>query len=258
MTYLIDSHCHLDRLDLTPFDGSLERALAHAAELDVKKVLCISVDAANIKTVLEIAERYPNVYASVGQHPSEDEPSLTVLQLIELAEHPKVIAIGETGLDYHYEFTSAHFQKERFVTHIEVAQKTDKPLIIHTRAAQEDTLSILRAYQVSKAVFHCFTESLEMAMAGIEMGLYISFSGILTFKNAESLREVAKQVPLERILVETDAPYLTPVPYRGKPNCPGYTRYVAELLAELKQIPYSTVAQQTTQNFCDLFQLEND
>ena len=258
MTKLIDSHCHLDRLDLTPFDGSLDRALAHAAELDVKKVLCISVDAANIKTVLDLAERYPNVYASVGQHPSEDEPSLAAEQLIELAKHPKVIAIGETGLDYHYEYTSADFQKERFITHIEVANKTEKPLIIHTRAAQEDTLSILREYQVSRAVFHCFTESLEMAMAGIEMGLYISFSGILTFKNAESLREVAKQIPLERILVETDAPYLTPVPYRGKPNCPGYTRYVAELLAELRQIPYSTVAKQTTQNFCDLFQLENN
>ncbi len=252
---LIDSHCHLDRLDLTPFEGSLDQALAHAATLDVKHVLCIGVDYAGLPRVLEIAEDYPNVYATVGQHPSEDEASLSADQLFLLSQHPKVIGIGETGLDYHYEGNTKALQQERFITHIEVAHRSQKPLIIHTRAAQDDTLQILRDHQVSRAVFHCFTESLEMAKAGLDLGLYISFSGILTFKNAESLREVAKYVPLDRILVETDAPWLTPVPYRGKPNCPGYTRYVAELLAELKGIAYSEVALQTTKNFATLFKV---
>ena len=255
MSYLVDSHCHLDRIDLTPFDGSLEKALAFSETLDVKKCLCVSVDKGTMAQVFEIANRFPTVYASVGQHPSEEEESLSIAELIELSKHPKVIAIGETGLDYYYEHTDKKFQKERFITHILVAQRTNKPLIIHTRSAQDDTLAILREYNVDRAVFHCFTESWEMAQAGIDMGLYISFSGILTFKNAEALREVAKKVPLERILVETDAPYLTPVPYRGKPNCPGYTRYVAELLAELKGIPYSEVAAQTTKNFNTLFGL---
>ena len=250
---LIDSHCHLDRLDLTPFDGSLDRALAHAAELDVKAALCVAVDRASIPVVIALAEKYPNIYATVGQHPSEDEETLSVAELTLLAQHSRVIAIGETGLDYHYESMPRDFQKQRFIAHIEVSQKLKKPLIIHTRAAQEDTLEILRDHAVSSAVFHCFTESLEMAEAGLELGLYISFSGILTFKNAGDLREVAKKIPLERILVETDAPYLTPIPFRGKPNCPGYTRYVAECLAELKGIPYSIVARQTTENFTTLF-----
>lgn len=255
MPYLVDSHCHLDRLDLSPFEGSLEKALAFSETLDVKKVLCVSVDRGTMTRVFEIADQFPNVYASVGQHPSEEEETLRTTEFLELAKHPKVIAIGETGLDYHYEHTDKNFQKERFIAHILVGQRTNKPLIIHTRSAQEDTLSILTEYHVDRAVFHCFTESWEMAKAGLDMGLYISFSGILTFKNAESLREVAKKVPLDRILVETDAPYLTPVPYRGKPNCPGYTRYVAECLAELKGISYSEVAAHTTENFNRLFGL---
>lgn len=256
MPTLIDSHCHLDRLDLTPFDGSLDRAIAQAAELDIKEILCVSVERETIQNIIGIAEKYSNVYASVGQHPSEEEENLSAEDLVHLANHPKVIAIGETGLDYYYEHTNRDFQKERFITHIEASKKCAKPLIIHTRSAQEDTLQILRDFNVSQAVFHCFTESWEMAKAGIDLGLYISFSGILTFKNAESLREVAKKVPLDRILVETDAPYLTPVPFRGKPNCPGYTRYVAECLAELKGIPYSEVAQKTTENFYRLFGLQ--
>ncbi len=253
MPHLIDSHCHLDRLDLTPFEGSLDEVLHHAETLDVKHVLCVAVDRANIAKVMALAEQHPNVYATVGQHPSEEEESLSVDDLVVLAAHPKVIAIGETGLDYHYEATSRAFQKERFIAHIKAAERVSKPLVIHTRAAQDDTLEILREHQVSRAVFHCFTESLEMAEAALALGLYISFSGILTFKNAESLREVAKKIPLERILVETDAPYLTPVPFRGKPNCPGYTRYVAECLAEIKGIPYSVVAEKTTENFKALF-----
>ena len=250
---LIDSHCHLDRLDLTPFEGSLERALAAAADMGVVKVLCVAVDKESIARVIALAEQYPNVYATVGQHPSEDEASLSVADLTVLATHSRVIAIGETGLDYHYETVPRAVQKQRFVEHIEVSQALKKPLIIHTRAAQDDTLQLLRDHAVNSAVFHCFTESWAMAQAGLDLGLYISFSGILTFKNAGDLREVAKKVPLERILVETDAPYLTPIPFRGKPNCPGYTRYVAECLAELKGIPYSDVARQTSANFKTLF-----
>lgn len=253
MPTLVDSHCHLDRLDLSSFENSLDRVIEHAQRLDVNKILCVAVDQKNIATVIEVASRYANVYASVGQHPSEDEVSLSAAELVELAQHPKVIAIGETGLDYYYEHTDREFQKQRFVTHIEAARQLGKPLIIHTRSAQEDTLQLLKEHHVTKAVFHCFTESWEMAEAGLDLGLYISFSGILTFKNAEALRSVAKKVPLERILVETDAPYLTPVPFRGKANCPGYTRYVAECLAEIKGISYSEVATRTTENFMKLF-----
>jgi TatD DNase family protein len=254
MTTLVDSHCHLDFLDLTPFGGSLERAIEAASLVDVKEILCISVSMENIPVVLKIAEQYPNVYASVGAHPSHNEGAEADFDtLVRYAAHPKVLAIGETGLDYHYDFTKESVQRERFVTHIKASQQTQKPLIIHTRKAEEDTLALLRAYQVSAGVFHCFTEGLSMAEAAIELGLYISFSGILTFKNAEPLREVARALPLERILVETDAPYLTPMPHRGKPNHPGYTRLVAECLAEIKGVSYETVAAATTANFHRLF-----
>ena len=256
MSFLVDSHCHLDLLDLSPFDGSLDRAIEASIQADVKKMLCISVDMEKIPDILKLAERYPMVYASVGVHPSENKgDEVDPVRLLEYAKHPKVIAIGETGLDYYYEFTDRALQRERFIKHIEVAQQCKKPLIIHTRQAQEDTIAILQEYQVKQAVFHCFTESIEMARQGLDLGLYISFSGILTFKNADSLREVAKFVPLDRILVETDAPYLTPMPYRGKPNYPGYTRLVAECLANLKGLTYPEVRDQTTRNFYQLFQL---
>ena len=256
MSFLVDSHCHLDLLDLSPFDGSLDRAIEASIQADVKKMLCISVDMEKIPDILKLAERYPMVYASVGVHPSENKgDEVDPVRLLEYAKHPKVIAIGETGLDYYYEFTDRALQRERFIKHIEVAQQCKKPLIIHTRQAQEDTIAILQEYQVKQAVFHCFTESIEMARQGLDLGLYISFSGILTFKNADSLREVAKFVPLDSILVETDAPYLTPMPYRGKPNYPGYTRLVAECLANLKGLTYPEVRDQTTRNFYQLFQL---
>jgi TatD DNase family protein len=256
MSYLVDSHCHLDLLDLAPFEGSLDRALEAAAAADVKKILCISVDMEKIPLIVGLAEKYPMVYASVGVHPSEDKgEEVDPIRLLEYAKHPKVIAIGETGLDYYYEFTDRSLQQQRFVQHIQVAQESNKPLIIHTRQAQEDTLAILQEHQVSQAVFHCFTEGIEMARQGLDLGLYISFSGILTFKNAAALREVARFVPLERILVETDAPYLTPVPYRGQPNYPGYTRLVAECLADLKGLTYPEVRSQTTANFHQLFKL---
>lgn len=253
MSGLIDSHCHLDRLDLSAFEGSLQKVLDHAATLDVLKILCVAVDRQNIPAVIALAEQYSHVYASVGQHPTENEESLSVEELCTLAQHPKVIAIGETGLDYYHDQTEPLFQQERFIAHIQASQRVAKPLIIHTRAAQQDTLAILQKNKVNQAVFHCFTETWEMAEAGLDLGLYISFSGILTFKNAADLREVAKKVPLERILVETDAPYLTPVPFRGKANYPGYTRYVAECIAEIKGVSYAEVAAQTTKNFYQLF-----
>lgn len=257
MSYLVDSHCHLDLLDLSPFSGSLEAAIDAAVSLDVKKILCISVDLENIPNVLAIAAQFKHVYASVGLHPSHNQgEEATVQRILEFAQHEKVIAIGETGLDYHYDTTDRALQLTRFRTHIEASKITQKPLIIHTREAQEDTLRVLREEKVSAGVFHCFTESLEMAQQAIDLGLYISFSGILTFKNAENLREVARALPLERILVETDAPYLTPMPYRGKPNFPGYTRLVAECLADLKGLSYAEVSCITTQNFHQLFKLE--
>lgn len=256
MTYLVDSHCHLDRLDLGAFGGSLESLLQQAKKFDVQTVLCIGVDLENSKAVKKIAHDFANVYASIGLHPSENEgEEATIERLIDLATDDKVVAIGETGLDYHYEHTRQELQRERFIIHIKAAQKLKKPLIIHTRKAEQDTLQILKDHQVNSGVFHCFTENYEMAKAGIDLGLYISFSGIITFKNADSLRETVKKLPLDRILVETDAPYLTPVPYRGKANFPGYTRLVAECIAGLKGIKYEEVCEATTNNFMQLFNL---
>lgn len=257
MTYLVDSHCHLDRLDLNAFGGSLTALIKAAENLDVKTMLCIGVDLENSRKVTEIAHQFQEVYASTGLHPSENEgEEATVERLIDLATDPKVIAIGETGLDYHYQHTSQELQRERFVMHIKAAQTLKKPLIIHTRKAEEDTLKILRDHHVNSGIFHCFTESYAMAKAGLDLGFYISFSGIITFKNADDLREVVKKIPLEQMLVETDAPYLTPMPYRGKPNFPGYTRLVAECIAGLKGIKYEEVCETTTNNFMNLFKLQ--
>lgn len=222
----------------------------------VQHALCISVNLREYPQVLAVAEAYDNFYATVGVHPDyEDEPPLSVEQLVELAKNPKVIGIGETGLDYFRLTGDLEWQRERFRTHIRAAIEANKPLIIHTRSAAEDTLRIMReenAHLVG-GVMHCFTESLEVAMQAIEMGFYISFSGIVTFKNALSLKEVAKQVPLDRILVETDSPYLAPVPYRGKINQPAYVKYVAEEVAKLRGISYETLAEATTENFFRLF-----
>jgi TatD DNase family protein len=188
-----------------------------------------------------------------------DTPEPTVEQLVELSAHPKVIAIGETGLDYFRLTGDLEWQRNRFRTHIEASRITRKPLIIHTRAASADTIDIMRASGAGTeqggagGVMHCFTETLDVALAAVEMGFYISFSGILTFKSAKQIQEVAKALPLERILIETDSPYLAPVPHRGKMNEPGWVKHVAEYLADLKQIPLAQVEQQTTDNFCTLF-----
>ena len=255
---LIDSHCHLDRLDLAAHGGSLDTALDAARAAGVGHFLCIGVSADNAATVKGLAERYDDVDCSVGVHPLDlepgAEPALDWL-LSELA-HPKVVAIGETGLDYHYEPESAALQQASFRLHLEAARITGKPVIVHTREARADTLALLREAALPQAgVLHCFTEDWEMAKAALDIGFYISLSGIVTFRNAEALREVARQVPADRLLVETDSPYLAPVPHRGKPNLPQYVREVAEYLAVLRGVCYETLAEQTSSNFKRLFPL---
>lgn len=255
---LIDSHCHLDRLDLAAHGGSLDAALDAARAAGVGHFLCIGVSADNAATVKGLAERYADVDCSVGVHPLDLEPGAAPALdwlLGELA-HPKVVAIGETGLDYHYEPESAGLQQASFRLHLEAARITGKPVIVHTREARADTLALLREAALPQAgVLHCFTEDWEMARAALDIGFYISLSGIVTFRNAEALREIARQVPADRLLVETDSPYLAPVPHRGKPNLPQYVREVAEYLAVLRGVSYETLAEQTSSNFKRLFPL---
>jgi TatD DNase family protein len=231
---LVDSHCHLDRLDLTAFDGSLEAALKAARAQGVRHILCINIDLEHFADVVGIAEAHPEVSASVGVHPGETagkEPD--VQELVELARSPQVVAIGETGLDYHYHEGDLEWQRQRFRRHIQAARECRKPLVVHTREARKDTLDILREEGAEEAggVMHCFTEDWDTARRALDLGFYISISGIVTFKKAAQVKEVAARVPLDRLLIETDAPYLAPVPYRGKPNQPAYVRYVAEHLA---------------------------
>lgn len=253
---LVDSHCHLDRIDLTEFNHDLNEAINFAKTLEVQYFLNVCVELETFPQVLAIAKKHDCVSASVGLHPTElvaVEP--TVDELVTLTQDKKVVAIGETGLDYYRVEDNAEWQRERFRRHIRAAKISQKPLIIHTRQAREDTIKIMREEGADTicGVMHCFTEDWDMAKKALDLNFYISFSGIVTFKNAMELKEVAKLVPLDRILVETDAPYLAPVPYRGKPNQPAYVRYVAEYLAELKDIPFAEVAKQTTENFFRLF-----
>lgn len=255
---LIDSHCHLDRLDLTAHDGSLDAALDAARQRGVGKFLCIGVDAANAPAVKQIAEQYSDVYCSVGIHPLDltRETPTDLDWLLQALDHPRVVAIGETGLDYHYEPEMAAQQQISFNCHLHAARQTGKPVIIHTREARADTLNLLREADLPNAgVLHCFTEDWDMARAAMDMGYYISLSGIVTFRNAEALREVARQVPADRLLVETDSPYLAPVPHRGKPNEPQFVCDVAAFLAELRGEPLEQLWQNTTDNFHRLFPL---
>ncbi|BAN49516.1 TatD family hydrolase [Metapseudomonas resinovorans] len=255
---LIDSHCHLDRLDLAAHDGSLDAALDAARARGVSQFLCIGVSADNAAAVKSLAERYEDVHCSVGVHPLDLQPgeSLALDWLLGELEHPRVVAIGETGLDYHYEPEAAELQVQAFRLHLDAAKVTGKPVIVHTREARADTLSLLREAALPQAgVLHCFTEDWEMARAALDLGFYISLSGIVTFRNAEALREVARQVPADRLLVETDSPYLAPVPHRGKPNLPQYVREVAEFLAELRGVSFDAFAEQTSENYLRLFPL---
>lgn len=234
--------------------------LAKMADNQVTHALCVSVNLPDFPQVLALAEQYPHIFASVGVHPDyEDTPEPSVADLVRLADHPKIIAIGETGLDYFRLTGDLEWQRERFRTHIKASRVTRKPLIIHTRASSADTIRIMQEEGAGTeaggvaGVMHCFTESLEVAQAAIAMGFYISFSGIVTFKSAKDLQAVALSVPLERILIETDSPYLAPVPQRGKINEPGFVVHVASYLANLKGISVEQVAQQTTDNFFNLF-----
>lgn len=253
---LVDSHCHLDRIDLAPYEGDLGAALAAATERGITRMLCISVDRPGVDKVCAIARQYPNVYASVGIHPldigAEQE---SVDSLCELASRPKVIAIGETGLDYYYSRDNSAAQQQSFRTHLEASKRTRKPLIVHSRDAREDTLDLIREVGDPSVggILHCFTESWEMAEQALALNYYISFSGIITFKNAADLRAVVERVPMERLLVETDSPYLAPVPFRGKSNEPKYTREVAQCIADIKGLELEQVAQQTSANFDRLF-----
>ena len=250
---LVDSHCHLNFPELAANLPAIKQSMR---DNGVGHALCISVTLPDFPQVLALAETNENFYASVGVHPDyENIVEPTVEELIKLASHPKVIAIGETGLDYFRLTGDLEWQRTRFRNHIRAAISCGKPLIIHTRNAAEDTLRIMseeNAQQVG-GVMHCFTESLDVAKQAIALGFYISFSGIVTFKNATPIKEVAKQVPLNRMLVETDSPYLAPIPYRGKINQPGYVKYVAEEIAKLREISLEEVCAATTENFFRLF-----
>lgn len=255
---LVDSHCHLDRLDLTAHQGSLDAALDAARARGVGHFLCIGVSADNAQAVKDLSERYSDVDCSVGIHPLDLTPdgAPPLDWLLNELQHPHVVAIGETGLDYHYEPEAAQVQQDSFRLHLEAAKVTGKPVIIHTRAARADTLTLLREADLSQAgVLHCFTEDWDMAKAALDLGYYISLSGIVTFRNADALRDVARQVPADRLLVETDSPYLAPIPYRGKANLPQYVREVAEFVAMVRGERYEQLAEQTTANFKRLFPL---
>ena len=251
----IDSHCHINFKELSENIGDV---LEKMQQNDVLTALCVSVNLADFPQVLALACEYPNIYASVGVHPdyeAVEEP--TVARLVELAQHPKIIAIGETGLDYYRLTGDLEWQRERFRNHIRAAKQCGKPLIIHTRSASEDTLRIMQEEGARDigGVMHCFTENWAVAKSSLDMGFYISFSGIVTFKNALQIKDVAKRVPMDRVLIETDSPYLAPVPFRGRLNQPAYVKHVAEEIALLRGISVAEVGQETSANFARLFRL---
>lgn len=253
---LVDSHCHLDMLDLDSFEGRLEGVRAAAHEADVGHMLCVSVNLEDYPAMLALVEGCDDVSVSVGVHPNEKEghdPSPD--ELVELAANPRVVAIGETGLDYFRSEGDLEWQRQRFRNHIAAAKQCSKPLIIHSRDAREDTIRIMAGENAGDAggVMHCFAEDWDMAQRAMELGFYISFSGIVTFKSAKELQEVARRVPADRMLVETDCPYLAPVPHRGKPNQPAWTRHTAEFIAELRDESYESIAAATTANYHALF-----
>lgn len=255
---LVDSHCHLNFPELA---SNLPEILANMKKNDVGYALCVSVNLPDFHQVLALAEHYPHIYASVGVHPDyEDEQEPTAEELASLAKkHPKVIAIGETGLDYFRLKGDLEWQRERFRNHIRAAKQCGKPLIIHTREAAADTLRIMEEEGAATVggVMHCFTENLEVAERAIALNFYISFSGIVTFKKAAQLKEIAMKIPLDRMLVETDSPYLAPVPFRGKTNQPAFVKHIAEEIARLRNISEQEVAEATTANFISLFKPDN-
>ena len=248
---LIDSHCHLNFEDLA---ARLPEVLANMAANQVALALAVSVSRDSFEQVHAIAEAHPNIYASVGIHPDDPEAEeFTLNELTERAALPKVAAIGETGLDYHWCKGELAWQHNRFITHIQAANQSGLPLIVHTREAADDTMRLLREHRAHAGVIHCFTEDTRVARLALDLGFYISFSGIVTFKNAAQIQEAARYVPLDRMLVETDAPFLAPVPKRGKTNEPAYVRHTAEFLAQLRGDTLENIAAATTANFFRLF-----
>ncbi|WP_305075518.1 TatD family hydrolase [Propionivibrio sp.] len=251
---LVDSHCHLDLPELA---GNLNQILDSMQLADVGCAVCIGVTLEDFPRLLSIAETCPRVFATVGVHPENtgvQEP--TVDDLVTLAGHPRVIGIGETGLDYYWHKDAPEWQRDRFRTHIRAARAAGKPLVVHNRDATADTLRVLKEEDAGEVggVLHCFTETWEVAQAALDLGFHISISGIVTFKNAQLVKDVARRVPLDRLLVETDAPYLAPVPFRGKLNQPAYVRKVAEEIARLREVSCEEIARATTDNFFRLFQ----
>ncbi|GAA0851923.1 YchF/TatD family DNA exonuclease [Aliiglaciecola litoralis] len=249
----VDSHCHLDRLDKTP--EQLREIIQFASRRGVEHFLCVSVAVKDFNNMANMVAEFDNVSVSCGVHPLHQEDACSYDELLAMASKQNVVAIGETGLDYFYSADTKAVQLQSFVDHIKVANQLKKPLIIHTRDAREDTINLLREHKDAdtKGVLHCFTESLEMAEAAIEQGMYISISGIVTFHSAKELQQVVKALPLDRLLIETDSPWLAPVPHRGKQNQPGYVVEVAEFIAELKGISVKQLAKITTDNFYHLF-----
>lgn len=252
---LVDSHCHLDFPDLA---GRLPEVLQRMRENRVAAAVCIGVNLEDFPKVLALAESQSTLYATVGVHPESTEvEEPTVERLIALAAHPKVIGIGETGLDYYWHKDKPEWQRERFRNHIRAARTCGKPLVVHTRDSAVDTLRLMaeEGADAVGGVMHCFTEDWTVATQALDLGFHLSFSGIVTFKNAQTVKDVAQKCPLDRLLVETDAPYLAPVPYRGKQNEPAYVRYVAEEIARLRSLSLDEVAQATTENFSRLFKI---
>lgn len=249
---LVDSHAHLHLLDASV---NVNDVIERAKKNDVHYLLNVSVAISDFEALSALAERYPGVAISVGLHPNNQDEKIDDEQLAKLASAPKVIAIGETGLDYYRSTGDLEWQRDRFRSHIRVAKQMNKPIIVHSRAAKLDTIRLLREEQADRVrgVMHCFAEDWEMAQQALELGFYISFSGIVTFKNARAIQEVAMKMPLDRMLIETDCPYLAPEPMRGKPNEPAYVRYTAEYLAALRGVTLSELAIQTTSNFFTLF-----
>ena len=248
---LIDSHCHLNFPDLAQ---RLPEILANMAEAGVDKAIAISVSRQSFEEVYVIAQNHPNIYATVGIHPDDPEAEeFSLEELLERAARPKVVGIGETGLDYHWCKGDLAWQYQRFALHIEAANRSGLPLVVHTRDAAEDTMRLLREHQAHAGVIHCFTEDVHTAKLALDLGFYISFSGIVTFKNATAIQEAARYVPLDRLLVETDSPYLAPVPKRGKPNEPAYVRHTAAFVAQLRGDSLENIARATTTNCLRLF-----
>ncbi|WP_293268842.1 TatD family hydrolase [Neptunomonas sp.] len=254
----IDSHCHLDKLDLSPYENDFSAMLAAAFDRDISRLLCVSIDLAQFEAMYQLIKDQDKIFASLGVHPlhvENEQPIVSVAELLERVErHSKVVAVGETGLDYFYQTDTKECQQQSFINHLDAASQLKLPVIVHTRDAREDTLALIKEHGGDAGgVLHCFTESLEMAKAAIEMNYLISFSGIVTFKNADELREVVRATPLEKILIETDAPYLAPIPHRGKKNEPKYVVEVAQCIADIKGVSLEKVAEVTSENFYRLF-----